>query len=218
MVSRVDPNTNAVVAEIAVGDDPEGIAVTSDAIWVANHRGGSVSRIDPATNQIVATVPVGPSGPSGPHDIFAAAGSIWVGVPNLRSVVRIDPRSNTAVARIQAPGGACRILAGNDDGVWVAGGSCGGALDHIDPRTNTVVATLRMPELGGEAAGIAFGFGSVWVAVRAAPGGYLVRVDPLTNKVVQRFRTQGLPQAVAVAGGSLWLREVDRVLRIIPSS
>ena len=223
IVSRVDPSTNAIVARIGVGTDPEGIAVTADAVWVANHHDGTVSRIDPATNQTVATVNVGPAGDSGPHDIFAAAGALWVDVPNLASVVRIDPATNKAVATIAVAGGGCRVVSGTDEGIWVAGGSCGGGLDHIDPHTNAVVATVPSSELGGEAAGIAIGFGSVWVAVRSTargpgPGGFLARVDPASTKVVARYATEGVPEAVAVSSGSIWLRELDRVLRIIPET
>jgi len=221
VVSRVDPSTNAIVARIGVGSDPEGIAVTPDAVWVANHHDGTVSRIDPATDQTVATVSVGPTGDSGPHDIFAAAGALWVDVPNLASVVRIDPATNKAVAKIPVRGGGCRVVSGTDDGIWVAGGSCGGGLDRIDPHTNTVAATIPSSELGGEAAGVAVGVDSAWVAVRSpAPrpgaGGFLARVDLATNKVVARYATDGVPEAVAVSAGSLWLRELDRVLRIAP--
>ena len=38
-VSRVDPRTNKVIATIHVGQSPAGIAVSPDAVWVANTLG-----------------------------------------------------------------------------------------------------------------------------------------------------------------------------------
>ena len=60
VVARVDPKTSKVTAMIPVGKEPDGIATSPGAVWVANHGtsgdGPSVSRIDPATNQVVATI------------------------------------------------------------------------------------------------------------------------------------------------------------------
>src|SRR5262249_54350550 len=121
IVSRVDLDSNAIVASVAVGDDPEGIAVTPEAVWVANHHDGTVSSIDPTTNRVVATVTVGSVGDSGPHDIFAAAGAVWVDVPSRGALVRIDPATNAVATSIPTPGGGCRVVSGTDDAIWVAG-------------------------------------------------------------------------------------------------
>ena len=61
-VSRIDPQTNGVIATIKVGSHPDGIALSPSAVWVANSGDPSVSRIDPATNRVVATIRVGPVG------------------------------------------------------------------------------------------------------------------------------------------------------------
>jgi YVTN family beta-propeller protein len=216
-VSRLDPRTNEVTAVIPVGEQPEGIAVTQGAVWVADHHGGSVTRIDPATNHAVATIPIGPSGDSGPHDITFAAGSLWVDVPNIGAIVRIDPVTNRVLATIALQGGACRVVAGDSDGIWVAGGACGGvihgALTKIDPATNAVASQLDSRQLGGEAAGVAVVSDSVWVAVRP---GLVVRVARATGDIVARFSTSGAPQAFAFANGSLWLRKIDQVVQVRP--
>src|SRR6266508_5474251 len=56
LVERRDPVSGAVVAEIEVGTNPGHAVVTDDAVWIANHRAGTVSRIDPATNREIATI------------------------------------------------------------------------------------------------------------------------------------------------------------------
>ena len=46
-VERIDPATNAVVAVIqTTGRAPEGIAVTPDAVWVADHHGNPTGAVD----------------------------------------------------------------------------------------------------------------------------------------------------------------------------
>ena len=65
------------------------------------------------------------------------------------------------------------------EGVWV--GSTGpNAVHEIDPRTNTQVASVALP--GNPCAGLAVGFGSLWVPLCANPN-TLVRVDLETREV-----------------------------------
>jgi streptogramin lyase len=67
------------------------------------------------------------------------------------------------------------------------------------------------------AVGIAAGFGSVWVADLDAR--QIVRVDPLTDRIIARLRVRGVPVRLAVGFGSLWVRDdTGRVLRIKPAS
>ena len=60
-VSVIDTATNTVVATVAVGNGPEGVAVTPDGtkVYVANASSANVSVIKTATNTVVKTVPVG---------------------------------------------------------------------------------------------------------------------------------------------------------------
>ena len=44
-VSRIDPDTLTVTDTISVGDTPAEMAVSDDAVWVANFADGTVSRI-----------------------------------------------------------------------------------------------------------------------------------------------------------------------------
>ena len=75
-VTRIDPQTNTVVATIPVGADPFSIAVGEGAVWVANRRGFTISRIDPSTNKVVASIPVG----NRPQSLVAGGGAVWVAV------------------------------------------------------------------------------------------------------------------------------------------
>jgi YVTN family beta-propeller protein len=88
-VSRIDPNTNSVQQTIAVGNDPEGIAVGGGFVWVANAVAGTVSQIDPEKNggQVVDTIAVG----NRPSGVAYGLGGVWVANSSDRTVMRIDP-------------------------------------------------------------------------------------------------------------------------------
>jgi YVTN family beta-propeller protein len=75
-VSRIDLETNAVVATIRVGHEPSGIAVGGGAVWVVNGTDATVSRIDPHTNRVTATIRIG----GRPQGIVVGNGAVWVSV------------------------------------------------------------------------------------------------------------------------------------------
>ena len=67
-ISVVDPVRGVLVANIATGEKPHGVAIAPNgrAVYVSNEGSGTVSVIDPATNKVTATwkagaLKVGPS-------------------------------------------------------------------------------------------------------------------------------------------------------------
>jgi virginiamycin B lyase len=89
------------------------------------------------------------------------------------------------------------------DAVWV--GSTGPfAVHRIDPKTNTQVATVRLP--GEPCAGLAAGFGSLWVPLCSAVP-LLAKVDLKTNRLVSVFKTgpAAAEGGVAASPDSIWL-------------
>lgn len=74
-VSRIDPQTNAVTATIAVGEGPTAIAAGGGGVWTANQYAGTISRIDPATNTVARRITVG----NRPAGIAVAGGVVWLG-------------------------------------------------------------------------------------------------------------------------------------------
>jgi streptogramin lyase len=228
-VFRVDPQTNRIVASLSLGSGtqgttaPLGIAVSADAVWVANRWGtdygpdGSVVRIDPLTNRIVASLGLGtrPDG-GGPTMLAAGSEAVWVGVPSTRSIARIDPATASVVATL--PDLECAAgqlaLAQDESSVWVA--DCT-AVRRIDTETNTIAKTIPIPgatiEPGVQA--VAIGFGSVW-----AQGGRLVRIDPASGALTGALPLTelGVPcgYSIAFGFGSVWVRQVEQVIRIRP--
>jgi YVTN family beta-propeller protein len=75
-VSRIDPESNAVIATITVGRDPFGVAAGDGAVWVTNRTAFTVSRIDPRTNEVVKTIRIG----NRPRAVAVGGGAVWVSV------------------------------------------------------------------------------------------------------------------------------------------
>jgi YVTN family beta-propeller protein len=160
-VSRIDPASGTIVAEIDAGNAPTSVALGVGAAWVVDSLANAVTRIDP-TNVVTATIPVGRS----PSGIAVGAGAVWVAATLDDVVVRIDPSTNavrTTIAVGRSPVG----IAVGAGGVWVTN-SREGTVSRIDPQQDRVVATIRV---GGRPQGITVAGGRVWVGVQEAAAG-----------------------------------------------
>ena len=73
-MTRIDPGSFQRDT-IEVGESPNSLAVSPEAIWVAN-GGGTVSRIDPVKREVVKTIDVG----NAPAGIAVGSGNVWVSV------------------------------------------------------------------------------------------------------------------------------------------
>ncbi|HJR95409.1 MAG TPA: adenylate/guanylate cyclase domain-containing protein [Gaiellaceae bacterium] len=79
-LSKVDPQSVAIVQTFRVGKGPSGISVGEGAVWVANSRDGTVSRVDSQGSE-PRTIPVGQT----PGGIVASYGSVWASPGEPRS-------------------------------------------------------------------------------------------------------------------------------------
>ena len=227
-VTRIDPATNTVAATIRVGSQPEGIAVSPGAVWVANAGGladaggPTVSRIDPATNRVVATIPVGPKGDCcAQHtDLIASPRSVWVALANGSSIVRVDPATNRVVATARMGYPPCGFLAADATGVWFTDPCSGGTpsvqkappdvVARVDSHTNRL--TTRLDDV--DPVGIQVAFGSVWVATGA---GNIDQLGPHSGRLVARLHVGGSPDQLGAGFGSVWVvDDFGSVLRIKP--
>ena len=201
-IARITPADLKVSAKVAIAvADPDGrIAAGVGSIWVVTDRKGLVARLDPDTNTAVAEVYV----PAGAASVIFAGDALWVTSGARNQLTRISPHNNQIVETIEVGPNPGRV-AGADGAVWTLNRG-NGSVSRVDAATNKVVATINV---GNEVAAgdIAAGEGSVWIS---APGTPLVRIDPRTNKVAQRFSGEG-GGAVLVAHGSLWLAAGPRL-------
>ena len=166
VISRIDPATNAPVAEIYVPAKPFAIAAEDDVVWVTSEAGDALTRIDAPTNVIVETIKVGPR----PGPLALGEGAAWTLNRADGSVSRVDIKSNKVTNTIKVDESvADGVIAVGEGAVWLS--APGVPLVRIDPRTNRV--THKFTGAGGGA--VVVGHGSLWI--NAGPK-TTWRVDP----------------------------------------
>jgi YVTN family beta-propeller protein len=201
-----------VAATIPVGAGPVDVLVARDAVWVANAAQGTVSHVDPATNTVTRTIQVGRN----PVRLAAGFGSIWIANQTGQTVSRLDADAGQVQATIPVTGHvSADDLAVGEGTIWVRSGS---RLLSLDPATNTMADRTGDWEGGG--GGIAVVDNLLWLSGTTFSGaGQMVRVDPATSRVIDRFTTAG-DGALAVGGGSVWQAGItsQTICRYDPSS
>jgi len=176
VLSRIDPASNRVIAQIAVQPHSFAAAFAFGAVWVTNtgppggSADGSVQRVDPATNRVSATIPAGPV----PRFLAAGEGGVWTLNQGDGTVTRIDPMTNRPVASIPLgmTGGGGDIAAGGGR-VWVRGKKI--LLAAIDPATNRTVEVFG-PPAGSGAVRVAGDL--VWVTAHDTKTVWILRALP----------------------------------------
>lgn len=218
-VTRIDPQTNAVVATIPLGEPdflwgPTRLAFGHGSLWVLDAKSSSALRIDPESNRVIAAIELGsPTQVStSPLGIAVTPDAVWVTntwgsdqAPD-GSVVRIDPSTNEAVLilglGVSPSGGGPRGLAAGADALWAAVPSMR-SLARIDSATGVVT---EVPGLTCGEGQLALHEANVWVADCTG----VRRVDARTSGFTGSFP---MPRAtgqgvlgIAVGLGSIWVQ------------
>jgi YVTN family beta-propeller protein len=198
-VSVIRTSDNTVVATVAVGNTPVGVAVTPDGAfaYVTNAGSNNVSVIRTSDNTVVATVAVG----SDPWNVAVTPDGAFVYVTNVGSsnVSVIRTSDNTVVTTFLVGSGPVGVAVTPDGAVaYVANSSpVGNVLGNvavIRTSDNTVVARVALPcaeEDGCEPHGVA-----------VTPDGAFVYVMNLTSNNVSVIRTSDNTVVATVAVGS----------------
>jgi len=116
-VSVISLTTNAVVATVAVGRNPSGVAVSPDGslVFVANSYDNNVSVINTSSNTVVTTIPVG-ARPNGV--VFSPDGSkVYVSNAWDDNVSVISVATNTVINKISAGEGPAGLITNKDGSI-----------------------------------------------------------------------------------------------------
>lgn len=195
-LARVDPKTSKRTAtlKIKLASRDGRIATGVGSIWAITDSKGVVSRIDPATNAAVAEIYVA----GGAYAMVFADDALWITSETGDLLTRVNPHNNEIVETIKVGSRPGRLAVG-EGAVWTLNRG-DSTVTRVDPATNKVVATIPLADSSATGE-IAAGLGSVWISSAGAP---IIRIDPRSNRAVQRFTGQG-GGAVLVAHGSLWV-------------
>ena len=162
-----------------------------------------------------------------------AIGSIRATPPSASASASASPPGAAGAAG--GPGGPPKTLfvgldPQTDEELATSGGGVAtkAVLRRMDPQTGEVVATIPLKGLNDAFTQVAFGAGSVWVssgyyemgpAPKRYPGDVVFRVDPQTNRVVDRIPVDP-PSGLAFGHGSVWATSISygTVSRIDPQT
>ncbi len=224
-LSRIDPQTNQVVADIPIGKPdldndrvvPSGAAIGNGFVWAAKNDGNSVVQIDPKTNQVVAVIPIGVE----PFALAVSDGALWITSRLTNRVLHVDTNTQQVLETITDVNDPTAIAV-TDEAVWVVN-HLDDAITRIDPATNEIIAYIplgtRSPtsrSCGSCTTALTIGANSVWVSVGI---GGVVRIDPQTNKVIARIPTEGTLGITSNIKG-IWVTtwKDQTILRIDPET
>ena len=154
-LSRIDPTSGHVIANIPVKPKSHAATVAFGSVWVTSTGSGSVLRVDPKTNAVVAEIPVH----AGPRFLAGGEGSLWVLSQSDGTLARIDPATNRVAATINVgvPGDGGELCVA-EHYVWVSAERT--PLSQIDPATNSVI---RQFAGGRRDDTLRVGFGAAWI-------------------------------------------------------
>jgi serine/threonine protein kinase len=222
-VGVIDPGSNRLVGEVAVGKQPGAITTGAGAVWIVNEGDKTVMRIDP---QDTTARPDLFTIDGFPTDVTVGAGDVWVALGPSGEVARINPEQNEATSPRPALsneipcGGPFASIAFGGGYAWFV---CRvpGEMGQIDPRTLAARSfgydaglLTSGQSVTPEYPDVAYGLQSLWLVNRA--GNRVVPVDPLTTKKQDPISVGTSPTAVAVGEGVLWVANFgsDTVTRL----
>ena len=195
-VTVFDIATATVVATIAVGTSPQGLAVTPDGayVYVCNYGSNSVSVIDTATNAVTTTITVA----SSPNYIAITPDglSAYVTQYAAASVSQIDLATNAVVATVAVgtdPAGLCITP---DGGYVYVANSGSGTVSVIATSTNAVVTTVAVQSRPFY---IAITPNGAYVYVANTGSDTVSDIQVSTNVVVATLSLSGSPTGLAIS-------------------
>ena len=155
-VSRIDPRTNRIVAQVE-GVKANNIAVGDGDIWVAEESG--LAEIDPSTNEVARRVPLD----ADLSTLAVGGGAVWVADPEGGNVWRVDTGPRLKTTAIEVETWVARLAFG--EGALWATSEIADSIHRIDPRTGASrrVAGATSPR------GVDAGDGTVWVTAATPP-------------------------------------------------
>jgi virginiamycin B lyase len=198
-ISRIDPNTNKVVANVAVGSAPcSGLGLGFGSVWVPCCGSACVDRVDVTANQVVASIPTTIADSEGA--IGVGESGVWMPADKQGTLVHIDAATNEIVATVKTVPGSFAAATG-EGAVWVTSTEKN-LLCRVDPNNHQVAAQIPV---GPNPRFLAVGEGAVWTLNQG--DGSVSRVDPKINQVVATIQAgiSGVGGDISVGEGFVWL-------------
>ena len=155
VLTRIDPKTNQMKAEIPVPAGSVAVEFSEGAVWVTANKSGKLVKVDAKKNKVLKEIEVGPQ----PRFVAVGGGSVWTVNQGDGTVTRVNAKTDAIEAKIEAgiPGGGGEVSFGGG-GLWVTVFDI--PITFIDAKTNQVTKQWVGP--GGDA--IRYGHMSIWLS------------------------------------------------------
>jgi hypothetical protein len=193
----------SVVAKIKVAQfaAPCAAAAGGKWVWVSEYGQPYVLKIDPRANKVVSRTKIG----TGSCGLGFGAGSMWIEDTNTSTVSRVSVATGKRVAiKVGLTPYDTTFAYGS---AWTTAYTQGD-LERIDPARNRVVNRWKLPA----ATGVVAAFGSVW----ATGSEGVIRVDPVSHKVLARIAVQGSAGWTTASADGVWVTSPQGITRIDP--
>lgn len=197
-LTRIDPKTNTVVANIPLDQPCSGLATGFGSVWVPLCGEQVLARVDEATNKVIAKIPTTIADSEGL--ITTSTDTVWMVTGSKDTLVRINPKSGKVVNSIKVAPGSVAVRYGIG-ALWVTSPE-GNLVTRVDPVSKTVVATIPV---GKGPRFLTVADREVWVVNQG--DGTVSRINPDTNKVAATIDC-GIPGDggdITAGGGSVWV-------------
>ncbi len=194
-VSIIDTSTDAVVATVAVGNGPSGVAVNSSGTraYVVNTTDGTVSVINTTTNTVIATIGVG-LGPIGVA-VNTAGTKLYVANSISNTVSVIDTSTNNIITSIAVGSAPHGIAVNSADTRTYVSNNLSGTVSVIDNTINAVIATVVV---GNGPEGLDINPSGTRVYVANTNSNTISVIDTSTNLVMANTAVGTNPKTVIV--------------------
>ena len=135
-----------------------------------------------------------------------------------KGIGRFDGTTGALIDSLLIDGGTCEALDAGFGSAWTA--TCSGpGLVRIDPATGATTSIDLDGHIPDSEASIGAGEGGVWIVVGNGDR-ELIRVDPATNTVSNRYPIKGSVEAVRAGLGAVWVSDspLSVIHRVDPAS
>jgi len=155
-----------------------------------------------------------------PDWVLVAFGRVWVaGVGD--GVGVYDPKSGRLDRTFEVPHGQCAAMDHGFGSVWTATCDQRG-VDRIDPKTGKIIAHIAIDVPTDGESSIGVGEGGVWALGddSSCSACELVRIDPDTNRISDRYSVPADGSAVRAGFGAVWITYFgsDQLVRVDPAT
>jgi DNA-binding SARP family transcriptional activator len=213
-VAVIDPASNRLVGDVAVGAYPGPIAADDEQIYVGNIGDATVSTIAPRSRSVSGT-----SGLSRAIDLVAADGHLWAANGGVSGHTPTPPGT---VVDLDLPTAAMRTVRvgpsveGDEEQTTIAADSAGEQIwvGNKDSATVTQVEPPTLAAVRGIApGGIAVvgdenGNLAVWASDPSRNA--VVRIDAAAARITDRITVPGEPTRIAADAAAVWVIARDR--------